>query len=58
MKLNELTDDYAMIEVHCEGGLYVKELISSDEGRTIPSLTGLLGSQAFVTELDVVGVDI
>lgn len=58
MKLNELADDYAMIEVHCEGGLYVKELISSDEGRTIPSLTGLLGSQAFVTELDVVGVDI
>lgn len=58
MKLNELTEDYAMIEVHCEGGLYVKELISSDEGRTVPSLTGLIGTQATVTELDVIGVDI
>lgn len=58
MKLNEMTEDHAMIEVHCEGGLYVKELISSDEGRTVPSLTGLIGTQATVTELDVIGVDI
>ncbi|SET08198.1 tRNA pseudouridine synthase 10 [Methanococcoides vulcani] len=58
IKLNELTEDYAMIEVHCEGGLYVKELISSDEGRTVPSLTGLIGTQATVAELDVIGVDI
>ena len=29
-----------------------------DEGRTVPSLTGILGKQANVTELDVVNVDI
>ncbi len=56
MTLNELTDTYAMIQVKCEGGLYVKELVSSDQGRTIPSLTGLLGTQATVSELDVIGV--
>jgi tRNA pseudouridine synthase 10 len=58
MQLLEKTDEYAIIQVHCDGGLYVKELTSSDEGRTEPSLTGLLEVQATVTELDVISVDI
>lgn len=57
--LDELTEDgYAYITVNCEGGLYVKELISGDEGRTNPSLTGLLGIPALVEDLDVVNVEI
>jgi tRNA pseudouridine synthase 10 len=57
--LDELTDDgCACITVNCEGGLYVKELISGDEGRTNPSLTGLLGIPALVVDLDVVNVEI
>ncbi|HOW14142.1 tRNA pseudouridine(54/55) synthase Pus10 [Methanosarcina sp.] len=57
--LDELTDDgYAYITVNCEGGLYVKELISGDDGRTNPSLTGLLGIPALVEDLDVVNVEI
>ncbi|WP_135663801.1 tRNA pseudouridine(54/55) synthase Pus10 [Halorhabdus rudnickae] len=47
----------ATIEVHGEGGLYVKELVSGDEGRTEPSLTGLLGVSAEVTALDVLAVE-
>ena len=47
----------ALVEVHGEGGLYIKELISSDEGRTEPSLAGLLGVEATVTALDVLAVD-
>ncbi len=58
MQLLERTDEYAIIQIHCDGGLYVKELTSSDEGRTEPSLTGLLGVQATVNELDVISVDI
>ena len=59
VRLNELTDDgTADITVNCEGGLYVKELISGDEGRTNPSLSGLLGIPAIVEDLDVVNVDI
>lgn len=59
IKLDELTDEgYAYITVNCEGGLYVKELISGDEGRTNPSLSGLLGIPALVEDLDVVNVDI
>ena len=53
----ELLDEtHADIRIHGAGGLYVKELVSSDEGRTEPSLTGLLGVESVVTALDVVDV--
>jgi tRNA pseudouridine synthase 10 len=46
----------ALIEVRCDGGLYVKELISGDGGRTKPSLAELIGVPAEVQELDVLEV--
>jgi tRNA pseudouridine synthase 10 len=46
----------AMIKVHCEGGLYVKELVSGDGGRTVPSLASLTGSEAKIIELEVIKV--
>ena len=53
-----LTDGYtATIEIHGEGGLYIKELISGDEGRTEPSLAGTLGVGATVETLDVIDVE-
>lgn len=54
----ELNDEHhGTIELHGEGGLYVKELISSDKGRTEPSLSGLLGVESNVTALDVLSVE-
>ncbi len=47
----------AIVEIHGAGGLYIKELVSSDEGRTEPSLAGLLGVGAEVTSLDVLAVE-
>ncbi len=44
------------VEVLCQGGLYVKELISGDEGATQPNLASLLGVPAKVAELDVMDV--
>ena len=44
------------LEVTGEAGLYIKELISGDEGRTIPSLTQLTGVNARVVTLDVIAV--
>ncbi len=59
IRLDELTEDgHAHVTVNCQGGLYVKELVSGDEGRTNPSLSGLLGVPAIVEDLDVVNVDI
>jgi len=50
--------EVALVKILCDGGLYVKELTSSDEGRTVPSIAGLLGIGAKVEELDVIHVDI
>ena len=47
----------ATLEVRGEGGLYVKELVHGDGGRTEPSLAGLLGVDAAVEALDVVAVE-
>jgi tRNA pseudouridine synthase 10 len=47
----------ATVEIHGEGGLYVKELVSGDDGRTEPSLAGLLGVGAEVRALDVLAVE-
>ena len=42
--------------IKCEGGLYVKELVSGDQGRTTPSFSEVLGTEALCVELDVVYV--
>ncbi|WEL26924.1 tRNA pseudouridine(54/55) synthase Pus10 [Haloferax volcanii] len=48
---------HATVEIHGEGGLYIKELVSGDEGRTNPSLAGILDTGAVVTALDVIAVE-
>ncbi|WP_411967291.1 tRNA pseudouridine(54/55) synthase Pus10 [Haloferax sp. YSSS75] len=48
---------HATVDIHGEGGLYIKELVSGDEGRTNPSLAGLLDTGAVVTALDVIAVE-
>lgn len=52
-----MQDDTFVIEVVGEAGLYIKELVSGDNGRTNPSLAGILGKDAHVTSLDVVLVE-
>jgi tRNA pseudouridine synthase 10 len=46
----------AELRLHTEGGTYVKELVSGDEGRTTPNLADLLAVDAVVTALDVTDV--
>jgi len=58
MKLVHFADGVCDIETKCDGGLYIKELISGDGGRTKPSLSELLDAEAEVKELDVVDVDL
>lgn len=47
----------ASLRIKGDAGLYIKELVSGDEGRTKPSLAGLLGVAARVRELDVLAVE-
>jgi tRNA pseudouridine synthase 10 len=50
-------DGRFFIDVVGEAGLYIKELISGDNGRTTPSLSEILGARARVVTLDVVMVE-
>ncbi|MCJ7443323.1 MAG: tRNA pseudouridine(54/55) synthase Pus10 [Methanotrichaceae archaeon] len=54
--LVDFTGTKARIVIRAESGLYIKELISGDGGRTKPSLAGTLGIGAVVSELDVIDV--
>jgi len=56
VKVKKVSLKTAILEIRCQGGLYVKELVSGDEGRTIPSVTSLLGYKAKTLKLDVLNV--
>ena len=44
------------MKVHCQGGLYIKELITGDEGRTNPNVADIVEAKATPRELDVLSV--
>ncbi len=57
LKVQQILDDHTMeIKVYCEGGLYVKELLTGDESFTTPSVSELLSSSIEVLEIDVLKV--
>jgi tRNA pseudouridine synthase 10 len=43
--------------VTCSGGLYVKELLHGDEGRTVPSVAELLNAKVKIVEMEVTGIE-
>ena len=56
LKVKKVSLKRALFEIHCQGGLYVKELMSGDEGRTNPNVSDLLGNRAKTLKLDVLKV--
>ena len=53
----EIIDDtHFSIRIKTEGGLYIKELISGDEGRSQPNISEILGVKAICEQLDVIEV--
>ena len=55
-KTRRMSQNRAEIRIHCQGGLYIKELINGDEGRTKISVASILGVEASTLELDVLSV--
>ncbi len=45
------------LKIKCSAGLYVKELVSGDNGRTRPSVAEIIGIPARVKELDVIEIE-
>jgi tRNA pseudouridine synthase 10 len=56
LKVKKVSLKRALMEIRCQGGLYVKELVSGDEGRTIPNVSDLLGNRGKTLKLDVLKV--
>jgi len=54
--LIEVVGNLARINIKGDSGLYIKELISGDGGRTQPNLAEILRVDAVVEELDVIDV--
>jgi len=56
VKVKRVSLNKAEMEIRCQGGLYVKELVSGDEGRTTPNVSELLANKAKPIKLDVLNV--
>lgn len=52
-----ITPHVLELYVRCQGGLYVKEFIHGDGGRTMPSVAEVLNTYLEVLELDVLAVE-
>ncbi|WP_258084657.1 tRNA pseudouridine(54/55) synthase Pus10 [Thermococcus thermotolerans] len=51
-----LDENHFELRLVTDGGLYIKELISGDKGRTKPSVSDLLGKSAWCERLDVLNI--
>jgi tRNA pseudouridine synthase 10 len=51
-----LDEKHFELRLVTDGGLYIKELVSGDKGRTKPSVSDLLGKSAWCERLDVLNI--
>jgi tRNA pseudouridine synthase 10 len=56
VKVKKVSLKMAEMKIRCQGGLYVKELVSGDEGRTVPNVSEMLENRAKPLKLDVLNV--
>jgi tRNA pseudouridine synthase 10 len=56
VKVKRLSPKRVEMKIKCQGGLYVKELVTGDEGRTTPSVSEFLKNKAKPIKLDVLNV--
>ncbi len=53
LAVERLADGALAVRMRCQHGTYVKEWISGDDGRSLPSLASLLGVPCRCRQLDV-----
>jgi tRNA pseudouridine synthase 10 len=55
-KINKLSPNRVEMKIRCQGGLYIKELVTGDKGRTDPCVSGIVNAEAKPLKLDVLNV--
>ena len=58
LEVERINSKKLRLQIKCQGGLYIKELISGDDGRTQPNVSSITGNKALCTQLDVIEVHI
>ncbi len=56
VRIKSITSNVIEALIHADGGLYIKELINGDNGRTKPSFSEMLGKPLTCLKLDVIEV--
>jgi tRNA pseudouridine synthase 10 len=56
VKVKKLSPKKVEMKIRCQGGLYVKELVTGDDGRTTPNVSEILRNKAEPIKLDVLDV--
>jgi tRNA pseudouridine synthase 10 len=57
VRADAITDTSFDLELETDSGTYVKEFVSGDEGRSVPSFSERLGVQCKVETLDVLAIN-
>lgn len=57
VEAKKISDKEIEVIIEAQGGFYIKEFIHGDEGRTNPSIAGVLGKTVEKIELDVIDID-
>ena len=57
VEAEKLGDRVVKFRIKAQGGLYVKELIDGDDGRTEPNIAEVLGRRPLKIDLSVIGVE-
>lgn len=58
IKIKRTSSKSFELQINCQGGLYVKEVVNGDNGRTIPSIADTLQKKVKCIRLSVLNVDI
>ena len=58
VEAEKLADNVVKFRIKAQGGLYVKELIDGDEGRTKPNIAEVLGRKPLKIDLSVIEIEV
>jgi tRNA pseudouridine synthase 10 len=56
VNITRMTPNRVEMKIRCQGGLYIKELVTGNQGRTVPSVASIINAEAKPLELDVLNV--
>lgn len=57
LSMTSLNPHYAILDLDSSAGMYIKEFVHGDRGRTFPSIASIFGCDADILQLDVLDIE-